>query len=91
MTFPFTATSLDVPLFVRATPGRHAVQQRGRARVRGRTGAITRERPDSRAFPATDAPTVVNPDENLTLRGHRERRRGEQNTASVEFPMRELK
>ena len=67
-TFPFTATSLDVPLFVRATPGRHAVQQRGRARVRGRTGAITRERPDSRAFPATDAPTVVNPDENLTLR-----------------------
>ena len=67
-TFPFTATSLNVPLFVRATPGRHAVQQCGRARVRGRTGAITRERPDSRPFPATDAPTVVNPDENLTLR-----------------------
>jgi hypothetical protein len=67
-TFPFTATSQDVPLLARATPGRHAVQQRGRARVRGRTGAITRERPDSRAFHATDAPTVVNPDENLTLR-----------------------
>ena len=67
-TFPFTATSLNIPFLARATPGRHAVQQRGRARVRGRTGAITRERPDSRAFPATDAPTVVNPDENLTLR-----------------------
>ena len=75
-TFPFTATSLNVPLLARATPGRHAVQQRGRARVRGRTGAITRERPDSRPFPATDAPTVVNPDENLTLRSAPPRARG---------------